>query len=248
MNRRERRYGRMYLPPLLLGLTGIALLVLAWVLEVQSAGGAGALDSALRAGSFRDVFLHSGLLKSLGARVRPSCVILILPAIRLVLYLIRIPPKYARIAAGVSLALALFHLVIALYCGSHTPTPLCLRVPGYGLLANAKTLRTDKSFGNVLLTCSDAAFVLSSVSGIFSCLVYSFVKAHSDRRNAAFDQRNAYLIRPALGAEPLPEPEPAEPEPETAEPVLPTVSDEPTRVLDLPEDFSHLPEDFPDQR
>ena len=172
----------------------------------------------------------------------------ILPAILLVLYLIRIPPKYARIAAGVSLALALFHLVIALYCGSHTPTPLCLRVPGYGLLANAKTLRTDKSFGNVLLTCSDAAFVLSSVSGIFSCLVYSFVKAHSDRRNAAFDQRNAYLIRPALGAEPLPEPEPAEPEPETAEPELPTVSDEPTRVLDLPEDFSHLPEDFPDQR
>ena len=74
------------------------------------------------------------------------------------------------------------------------------------------------------------------------------MKAHSDRRNAAFDQRNAYLIRPALGAEPLPEPEPAEPEPETAEPELPTVSDEPTRVLDLPEDFSHLPEDFPDQR
>ena len=40
MNRRERRRGRMYLLPLLLGLTGIALLVLEWVLRIQGADGA----------------------------------------------------------------------------------------------------------------------------------------------------------------------------------------------------------------
>ena len=83
MNRRERRYGRMYLPPLLLGLTGIALLVLAWVLELQGAGASGALDSAMRASSLRDVFLHSGLLKSLDAVLRPNLVIFILPAMLL---------------------------------------------------------------------------------------------------------------------------------------------------------------------
>ena len=221
MDRRERRYGRMYLLPLLLGLTGMALLVLQWGLRVKGFDEFGTLDADLRR----------------------SCVILIYPAILLILYLVRIPPKVARIVAGVSLVLALFHLVIALYCGSHIPTALCLKIPGYGLLANAKTLRTDKSFGNVLLTCSDAAFVLSTVSSIFTCLVYSFVKAHSERRNAAFDQRNAYLIRPALDAESpaLTESEstgPEIPEPEEPSAELPAVSDEPTRVLDLPEEFS----------
>ena len=245
MDRRERRYGRMYLLPLLLGLTGMALLMLEWVLQLHGAGSSGVLDAALRAGSFKEMLLHNDLFKALGATLRSNCVILIFPLILLVLYLIRIPPKAARIVAGVALALALFHLVVALYCGSHTPTSLCLKVPGYGLLANAKTLRTDKSFVNVLRTCSDAAFVLSSVSSIFSCLIYSYVKARSDRRNAAFDQRNAYLIRPGLDAETpkLPEPEPdrEEPElmePESPEPELPTVSDEPTRVLELPEEFS----------
>ena len=243
MDRRERRYGRMYLLPLLLGLTGMALLMLEWVLQLHGAGSSGVLDAALRAGSFKDVLLHNDLFKALGATLRSSCVILIFPLVLLVLYLIRIPPKAARIVAGVALALALFHLVIALYCGSHAPTSLCLKVPGYGLLANAKTLRRDKSFVNVLHTCSDAAFVLSTVSSIFTCLVYSFVKARSERRNAAFDERNAYLIRPSLEAEapestePEPEyPESAEAESANTDPTM--VSDEPTRVLELPEEFS----------
>ena len=44
MNRRERRYGRMYLLPLLLGLTGMALLVLQWGLRVKGFDEFGALD------------------------------------------------------------------------------------------------------------------------------------------------------------------------------------------------------------
>ncbi len=244
MNRRERRYGRMFLLPLLLGLTGIALLVLAWVLELHGTGASGALDSALRASSFRDVFLHSGLLKSLGAVVRPNCVILILPALLLLLYLIRIPPKYARYAVGLCLAVALFHVAVVLYCGKHAPSALCLKVPGYDLLRHLRSARVDKRFINVLPACADGAFLLSSISAVFTSLIYCFVKARSERRNAAFDARNAYLINAGAQAYAVPapaqEPEPA-PEPE-ADPSPPAVPDERPRVLELPQ------EDFSDRR
>ena len=242
MNRRERRYGRMYLPPLLLGLTGIALLVLAWVLELQGAGASGALDSAMRASSLRDVFLHSGLLKSLDAVLRPNLVIFILPAILLVLYLIRIPPKYARFAVGLCLAAALLHTVIVLYCGKHTATVFCMKFPGYDLLRHLRSARLDRRFLNVLPACADGAFFLSTVSAVFTTLVYCFVKAHSEKRNAAFDERNAYLINAGAVSAPAPveEPEnapelPAEP---GSAPEPPAVTDEPTRVLELPEEFS----------
>ena len=244
MNRRERRYGRMYLLPLLLGLTGIALLVLEWVLQLHGSGSSGALDSALRAGSFRDVFLHNGLLKSLGAVVRPNCVILIFPLLLLVLYLIRIPPKVGRIVIGAALVVALLHVAVVLYCGKHDPTALCLKFPGYGLLGHLRSARVDKRFIKILPACADGAFVLSSVSSVFTCLAYTLAKAHSERRNAAFDARNAYLINAgqAKYAVPAPEPEPELPEPEFEAPAVPDVSDEPTRVLELP------PEEFYSQR
>ena len=232
MNRRERRYGRMYLLPLLLGLTGIALLVLEWVLQLHGSGASGPLDAALRAGSFRDVFLHSGLLKSLDAVVRPNLVILIFPLLLLALYLIRIPPKVSRIVIGAALLVALFHVAVVLYCGKHDPTPLCLKVPGYGLLAHLRSAQVDKRFIKILPASADGAFVLSSVSTVFTCLAYTLAKAHSERRNAAFDARNAYLIGTAAAPA---EPELPEPEPEAHE--VPDVSDEPTRVLELPEDF-----------
>ena len=233
MDRRERRYGRMYLLPLMLGLTGIALLVLEWVLRLQGADSAGTMDAALRAGNLKDVFLHSGLLKSLWTSVRSSRVILIFPLILMILYAVRIPPKAGLVAAGLALLLALIHVGVVLYCGKHSPTALCLKIPGYGLLAHARALRLDKRFENVLLTCADAAFLLSTVSAIFTCLLYSYVKARSDQRNAAFDQRNAYLIHAGQPQNDAPVPQP---EPEA--PVLPAVTDEPTQVVELPEEYS----------
>ena len=209
MNRRERRRGRMYLLPLLLGLTGIALLVLEWVLLLQGADGSGALDAALRVGDVDDVFLHGGLLQSLFAAIRPTLPILIYPLILLVLYLVRIPPKAARVVTCLSLVLFLVHLGAVLYCGKHDPTPFTLRIPGYDLLRHLRAAKADKSVRNILLAGSDSAFLASTFTTVLSTLIYSFVKARSDRRNAEFDRRNAYLNRPVQ-----PEPAYAVPAPE----------------------------------
>ena len=216
MNRRERRYGRMYLLPLLLGLTGMALLVLEWGLHITGFNEFGELDAAMKR----------------------TVVIVAYPLLLMLLYAVRIPPKAARVAALVSLAVALFHVAVVLYCGKHSPTPLCLKVPGYELMGHVKALQANKSARNVLLTCSDAAFVLSSISAVFTCLIYSLVKASSERRNAAFAQRNAYLINTApAAAAAAPEAQTEEAPPrKVIEP--PVVTDEPTRVLELP------PEEF----
>ncbi len=197
MNRRERRRGRMYLLPLLLGLTGIALLVLEWVLLLQGADGSGALDAALRVGKVDDVFLHGGLLPSLLAAIRPALPILILPLILLILYLCRIPPKAARIAACAVSALFLVQLIVVIRCGSHAPSAFALRIPGYGLLSHRRAFAAEKTVGSFLPFCADLCFVLSTLTAVCSCLIYSFVKARSDVRNAEFDRRNAYLNRPA---------------------------------------------------
>ena len=202
MNRRERRRGRMYLLPLLLGLTGIALLVLEWVLLLQGADGSGALDAALRAGDVDDVFLHGGLLPSLLATVRPNLPVFILPAILLILYLCRISPKAARIAACVVLALFLVQLIVVIQCGKHDPTAFARRVPGHDLLVHHRALQAEKTVRNYLPFLADLCFVLSTFTAVCASLIYSFVKARSDRRNAEFDRRNAYLNRPAQPAQP----------------------------------------------
>ena len=209
MNRCERRRGRMFLLPLLLGLTGIALLVLEWVLLLQGADGSGALDAALRVGDVDDVFLHGGLLQSLLAAIRPSLPVLILPAILLILYLCRIPPKAARIVAGLVLVLFLVQLVVVIQCGKHAPTDFALRIPGHELLVRYRTVKAEKTVRNLLPFCSDLCFVLSTFTAVLSTLIYSFVKARSDKRNAEFDRRNAYLNRPVQ-----PEPAYAVPAPE----------------------------------
>lgn len=212
MNRRERRRGRMYLLPLLLGLTGIALLVLEWVLWLQGADDSGALDAALRAGSVDDVFLHGGLLPSLLAAIRPSLPILILPAILLILYLCRIPPKAARIAACAVLVLFLIHLGVVIHCGKHDPSAFALRIPGHDLLLHYRAMKADRTVRSVLTYGADLCFLLSTFTAVCSTLIYSFVKARSDRRNAEFDRRNAYLTRPAE-----PQPAYAVPAPEAIE-------------------------------
>ena len=236
MNRRERRRGRMYLLPLLLGLTGMALLVLEWVLRLQAVDSSGALDAALRAGTVDDVFLHGGLLQSLFAAIRPTLPILIYPLILLILYLIRIPSKAARIVTCLSLALFLVHLGAVIYCGRHDPTPFTLRIPGYGLLNHIRTAKADKTVQNILLAGADSAFLASTFTTVLSTLIYSFVKARSDKRNAEFDRRNAYLIRPAQ-----PQPAnavPAAPEAEAVEaPEEYEALDEPDLPLLLPEEL-----------
>ena len=196
MNRRERRRGRMFLLPLLLGLTGIALLVLEWVLLLQGADGSGALDAALRVGDVDDVFLHGGLLPSLLSAIRPNLTILILPAILLILYLCRIPPKAARIAACAVFALFLVHLIVVIQCGKHDPSAFALRVPGHDLLIHYRAVKSEKTVRGILLAAADLCFVLSTFTAVCSTLIYSFVKARSDKRNAEFDRRNAYLNRP----------------------------------------------------
>ena len=223
MNRRERRRGRMYLLPLLLGLTGIALLVLEWVLRLQGADGSAALDAALRVGDVDDVFLHGGLLPSLLAAIRPALPILILPVILLILYLCRIPPKAARIAACVIAVLFLIHLIVVLQCGKHDPSAFALRVPGHSLLVSHRAMKAGRTVRSVLSFGADLCFLLSTFTAVCSTLIYSFVKARSDRRNAEFDRRNAYLNRPA------------QPQPACAVPV-PEAIDEAEDTLLLPED------------
>lgn len=179
MNRRERRYGRMYLLPLLLALTGLALLPLEWVLRLSGFDAFGDLGQTM---------LHNIL-------------ILIYPFILMVLFIFRVPPKTARIFSIVSLAIALAQLVLVLYCHKNAPHGFMLWVPGRMLLPHIDALKQVKNAQNVILTCSDACFVLCNLSAVFTCLIYAKVKTSSDKRNAEFDRRHAYLRRESRPAE-----------------------------------------------
>lgn len=170
MNRRERRYGRMYLLPLLLALSAMSLLVLEWVLRLEGFDGFDEL---------RQTMLRSS-------------VSLIYPMVLMGLFVFRIPPKTARIFSIVSLVLLLAQLILVIYCKSHQIQGLMVWVPGHMLLRNVENLQILRSAQNVLLTCADACFVLSNLSAVFSCLIYALVKTRSDVRNAEFDRQNAY--------------------------------------------------------
>ena len=171
MNRRERRYGRMYLLPLLLALTGLALLPLEWVLRLSGFDAFGDLAQTV---------IH-------------NCLCVAFPLVLMFLFVFRVPPKVARIFAFVSLALALAQLIVVLY-------------PGHMLLPHINALKEVKNAQNVLLTASDACFVLSTLSAVGTCLIYAAVKIRSDKRNAEFDRRNAYLKNG--GKPPVEEPAP----------------------------------------
>lgn len=170
MNRRERRYGRMYLLPLLLALSAMSLLVLEWVLRLEGFDGFDEL---------RQTMLRSS-------------VSLIYPLVLMGLFVFRIPPKTARIFSIVSLVLLLTQLILVIYCNSHAVQGLMVWVPGHMLLRSIQNLQILRSAQNVLLTCADACFVLSNLSAVFSCLIYAAMKTRSDVRNAEFDRQNAY--------------------------------------------------------
>ncbi len=180
MNRRERRYGRMYLLPLLLALTGLALLPLEWVLRLEGFDAFGELAQVMRLNWY----------------------IVIYPVILMFLYIFRIPPKVARILAYISLALALFQLGVVFCYKSQSPNGFLSWVPGCKLLSHIQALQLRRSAQNILLTCADACFLLCNLSAVFTCLIYADIKAKSDRRNAEFDRRNAYLTRRTVQEEP----------------------------------------------
>lgn len=187
MNRRERRYGRMYLLPLLLALTGLSLLPLEWVLRLSSFDAFGDLAQTM---------LH-------------SCISLFYPLVLMVLFACRISPKSARIVSIVSLALTLVHLILILVCNSKTPQGLLLWVPGRMLVADFHNLQAVKNAQNRLLAYSDLCFLLCNLSSVFTCLIYAAIKTKSDKRNAEFDRRNAYFTgKTAAPAAKAPDEEP----------------------------------------
>lgn len=171
MNRRERRYGRMYLLPLLLALTGMSLLVLEWVLRIDGFGDFEELKQTL---------LHCTLS-------------LLYPTVLLFLYAFRVSPKVAKIFSIVSIVLLLVQLFFVIYCATHQAIGLMAWIPGHMLLRSIKQLQTVENARNILLTLSDSCFVLSTLSTVFTTFLYAYVKTRSDERNAEFDRKNAYL-------------------------------------------------------
>lgn len=171
MNRRERRYGRMYLLPLLLALTGLALLPLEWVLRLSDFDAFGDLSQTV---------VH-------------NIIILVYPIILMFLFLFRISPKAARVFAFISLGLSLAQLALILYCSKNPAHGYMLWVPGYMLLPHINALKSDRNAQNILLTASDICFATCNLSSVFTCLIYAAIKTRSEKRNLDFDRRYAYL-------------------------------------------------------
>ncbi len=173
MNRCERRYGRMYLLPLLLALTGLALLVLEWVLCLEGFG------------NFEELRLAMG----------HNILSLLYPIVLMFLFIFRIPPKTARIFSIVSLGLSLVQFILIIICMNKVPSAFFHWIPGHLFLAHVRALQLVRNAQNVLLTCADACFVISNLSAVFTCLMYAYVKTRSDCRNAEFDRKHAYLAQ-----------------------------------------------------
>ena len=214
MNRRERRKGRaMYLLPLMLALTGMALLPLEWVLRINDFN------------SFQD--LRQTMVHTLP--------ILIYPVILLGLYVFRVPPKAARVFSLVSLAVTLLHLLVIFLCANRAATGLLVWIPGHTLLASLAALRSAVTAQSVLLFCSDAAMLLCNVCAIPGCLRYAAVKKKSDLRNAEFDRQaqaaGLYVPKTSRSQKQQQEEWQSDWQQSDAEPEAPFVSEEPTRVL-----------------
>ena len=103
MNYKERKRARlMYLLPMMLALTGLALLVLEWAV------------------SFDDLNTLSELLFLL----KSNWYIILLPVVLMVFYFIRIQPVGAYIGAGLAALLLLVQLIVAVLLGRSGGTPV----------------------------------------------------------------------------------------------------------------------------
>lgn len=210
MNRRERRLGRLYLLPLLLGLTGISLLVLEWVLRLEG-------------------FDAFGELKGTVVHCLPC---LVYPLVLLVLYIAKVSPKVGRVFCFVSLGLTLLLLVLAYTAREAGPQGGLIWFPGASLFYHRNQLKLFPSFGAKLLFWSDLCFVSGYLSAVFTCTLYAFMKTKSIARNEAFDRKHAVLLQQKEPVAPRPEPK----QPDEPRQVSPTLN-EPTRVVELPEQY-----------
>ena len=166
MNYKERKRARlMYLLPMMLALTGLALLVLEWAV------------------SFDDLNTLSELLFLL----KSNWYIILLPVVLMVFYFIRIQPVGAYIGAGLAALLLLVQLIVAVLLGRNggSATGLVAWVPGHGLFTSIGAARGGWGIGSGLALFANLCLVLSNFSAVFSCLYYVQVKRKSDRRLAA---------------------------------------------------------------
>lgn len=166
MTYKERKRARlMYLFPLMLALTGLALLFFEWAL------------------SFDDL----NALQDLKLLLQHNWFILLLPLILMILCAIRVPPLGAYIAAGVAALLFLVQLVVAFLLGRSggAAAGLAAWIPGNALFAAIRSVKDGWTLAGGVQLFAHLCLVLTNLSAVFSCLGYVRVKTLSDRRRSA---------------------------------------------------------------
>ena len=154
MNAKERERAKlMYRFPLLLALTGLALLLLHWALGFASMDAFGELLPLAR---------------------QRNWYILVLPVALLLLYLFRAPVAAAYGGAAVGAVLLLIQLVVSflLRRSGGDAMGLAAWIPGHGLFSSLQVLAAQVSAASILAFAADLALVLCNASTIFSCMGY----------------------------------------------------------------------------
>ena len=165
MTYKERKRARlMYLFPMMLALTGLALLFFEWAL------------------SFDDL----NALQDLKALLQHNWYILILPVILMILCAIRIPPLGAYIAAGTAALLFLIQLIVAFLLGRSggAAAGLVAWTPGNGLFVAIRSVKDGWTLSGGTALFAHLCLMLTNLSAVFSCLYYVRIKNLSDRRRA----------------------------------------------------------------
>ena len=127
MTYKERKRARlMYLFPLMLALTGLALLFFEWAL------------------SFEDL----NALQDLKFLLQHNWCILLLPIILMILCLIRIPPLGAYIAAGGAAVLFLLQLIVAFLMRNSGADSFAAWIPGNALFAAIQAVKGGWTLSN----------------------------------------------------------------------------------------------------
>lgn len=182
MTYKERKRARlMYLFPMMLALTGLALLILEWALNFTD------LDALL---DFKSLLTHNWY-------------ILLLPTALLVLYLIRVQPLGAYIGAGIGGVLFLIQLLVAflLGVGGGTASGFTALVPGHDLFVCIRTVRAGWTVAAGIGLFANLCLILCNLSAVFSCMYYVRVKNRSDWRQKELLQEEGVEVM--LESEPV---------------------------------------------
>lgn len=162
MYEQEKRQAKLiYRLPLMLALTGLALLLLQWTLSFSSME------------AFQDFVML----------LRHNWYILILPAALLLLYLFRAPAKIAFIAAGTSAVLLCIQLFAA-FLRSYQDSALAVWFPGNTLLISLRTALQQPTFTSVLQLCTDLVLLSVCASSVFVCMRYASIRQKTALRAA----------------------------------------------------------------